>query len=327
MAAERAPKSSSLGSWAALLAVYVLWGSTYTAIQVLVRQVPPLLMAGVRYLLAGLLLYCLLGLLGGGWRLPRRAELGNSAVVGLLLLLGGNGIVSWSEVYLPSGLSALMIATVPLWMTLLAPLFGLGRRRGPLAWLGVGMGMAGVAVLADPATASHASLIPILALLGAALLWSLGSLQAQRAALPASVLKGSAVEMCVGGGGLLAAGLASGEAAHVHLASVQFSALAAFCWLVVMGSIVGFSCYAYALKTMPGSTVATYAYVNPVVALLLGLWLLGQGLNGADLAAAALITAGVVLIVSGPGIWERLFRSAQKRTERMVPIRRKPTRS
>ena len=149
-------------------------------------------------------------------------------------------------------------------------------------------------------------------MLGAAVLWSLGSLWSQKATMPADVLKASAVEMGVGSIGLVIAGSATGEADHVRLASLHLSALNAFAWLVVMGSIVGFSCYAYALRTMPGPTVVTYAYVNPVAALALGFIVLGQGLNGADLASAVLITAGVVLIVSGPVMWQHVMRLLQR---------------
>ncbi|MGH7641942.1 MAG: EamA family transporter [Candidatus Dormibacteria bacterium] len=313
-ARARVSDSPQLLSWGALVAVYLLWGSTYTGIQVAVKYFPPLLMSGVRYLLAGILLYLVAGPAGSWrkrplrWSKPSRQEALSAGVVGLFLLLGGNGLLSLGEVKVHSGLAALMIATVPLWMAFLGLTLKGSRHPGPLGWFGVLLGLGGVAVLVDPAAGGHLSLLAAAGLLGAAIFWSIGSLYAQRAPLAPNVLLVSAVEMVVGGLGLIAVGLLTGEGAHIHWANVGPPALIAFAWLVTGGSIAGFTCYTYALKVLPATTVATYAYVNPVVALVLGWLILGQGLTPAVGLAAVLITLGVVLMVSGPALARRRAR-------------------
>ncbi|MGA7172547.1 MAG: EamA family transporter [Candidatus Dormiibacterota bacterium] len=313
-ARARISGSPNLRSWGALVAVYLLWGSTYTGIQVAVKYIPALLMSGTRYLLAGLLLYLLAGRAGGWrgrpvrWSRPTRQEALSAAVVGLFLLLGGNGLVSLGEVKVASGLAALMIATVPLWMALIALSLKGTRRPGPLGWLGVLLGLGGVAVLVDPTAGGHISLLSGAGLLGAAVLWSIGSLYAQRAPLARNVLLVSAVEMIVGGLALILVGLITGEGSQVHWAHIGPPALLAFAWLVTGGSIAGFTCYTYALKVLPSTTVATYAYVNPAVALILGWLILGQGLTPAVGLAAVMITLGVILMVSGPVLARRRAR-------------------
>ncbi|HVB53117.1 MAG TPA: EamA family transporter [Candidatus Acidoferrales bacterium] len=313
-ARARISGSSNLGSWGALVAVYLLWGSTYTGIQVAVKYIPPLLMSGTRYLLAGVLLYLVAGRKGswrslpGRWSWPSRREALSAGVVGLFLLLGGNGLLSLGEVTVKSGLAALMIATVPLWMALLGLSLKGSRRPGPLGWVGVLLGLGGVAVLVDPSSGGHLSLLSAAGLLGAAILWSIGSLYSQRAPLARNVLLVSAVEMLVGGLGLIVMGLLTGEASHIRWAHIGPPAVIAFAWLVTGGSIAGFTCYTYALKVLPTTTVATYAYVNPVVALVLGWLILGQGLTPAAGLAAVLITLGVVLMVSGPALARRRAR-------------------
>ncbi len=303
-----------LRAWGALLAVYLLWGSTYTGIQVAVKYIPPLLMSGTRYVLAGCLLYLVAGHQGGWrhwpgrWSRPRRQEALSAAVVGLFLLLGGNGLVSLGEVKVRSGLAALMIATVPFWMALIGLSLKGSRRLRPLGWLGVLLGLGGVAVLVDPGSAGHLSVFSAAELLVAAVLWSIGSLYARQAPLARNVLLVSAVEMVAGGLAMTVVGLVTGEGSHIHWAHIGPPAVIAYAWLVTGGSIAGFTCYTYALKVLPSTTVATYAYVNPVVALVLGWLILGQGLTPAVGLAAVLITLGVVLMVSGPALAKRRAR-------------------
>ncbi|MGH7666130.1 MAG: EamA family transporter [Candidatus Dormibacteria bacterium] len=305
---------STWRAWVALAAVYVLWGSTYTAIQVGVREFPPFLLAGTRYMFAGLLLYLIAGHQGGWrqrparWRWPSWAEAVSAGVVGLFLLLGGNGLVTFGEVRVHSGLAALMIATVPLWMALLGLALRGSRRLGAVSWAGVVLGMAGVVVLVGPGAGGGLTLLPAVELIAAAVLWSVGSLYAQRAPLARNVLLVSAVEMLVGGLALIVVGLVSGEVGQVQFSRVGLPAVLAYVWLVTGGSLAGYTCYTYALKMLPPTTVATYAYVNPVVALLLGWLILGQGLSAGAGLAAALITLGVVLMVSGPALTRRRSR-------------------
>lgn len=314
-AQARAGGSPKLRSWLALVAVYVLWGSTYAGIQVAIRYLPPLLMSGTRFVLAGLILYLVAGHQGRWWSWPprwekaSRSEVLSAGLVGLLLLLGGNGLLTLAELKVHSGIAALMIATVPLWMTLIGLLMKWSRSPGVLGWLGVGVGLAGVAVLVDPSSSGHLTPLLTAALLGSAIFWSIGSLYSRRAPLAKNILLVSAVELMVGGLALFLVGLASGEAAHIHWDRVGPPALIAFAWLVTGGSIVGYSCYTYALKMLPPTTVATYAYVNPIVALVLGWLILGQGLTAAAGIAAVLITLGVVLMVSGPELARRRARA------------------
>jgi drug/metabolite transporter (DMT)-like permease len=314
--------SPKLRSWLALGAVYVLWGSTYAGIQIAIRYLPPLLMSGARFVLAGLILYLVAGRQGRWWSWPprwekaSRSEALSAGLVGLFLLLGGNGLVTLAELKVHSGIAALMIATVPLWMTVIGLLMRWSRSPGVLGWLGVAVGLAGVVVLVDPSSSGHLTPLLAAALLGSAILWSIGSLYSQRAPLAKNILLVSAVELIVGGLALLLVGLASGEASHIHWDRVGAPALIAFAWLVTGGSIVGYSCYTYALKMLPPTTVATYAYVNPVVALVLGWLLLGQGLTPAVAVAAVLITLGVVLMVSGPELARRRARARLARIPR-----------
>jgi drug/metabolite transporter (DMT)-like permease len=309
------PGNPKVRSWLALAAVYVLWGSTYAGIQVAIRYLPPLLMSGTRFLIAGLILYLVAGHQGRWWSWPprwqktSRSEAVNAGVVGLFLLFGGNGLVTLAELKVHSGIAALMIATVPLWMTLIGLMMRWTRSPGVLGWLGVVVGLAGVAVLVDPSSSGHLTPLLAAALLGSAIFWSVGSLYSRRAPLAKNILLVSAVELIVGGLALVLVGLAGGEASHIRWDRVGPPALIAFAWLVTGGSIIGYSCYTYALKMLPPTTVATYAYVNPVVALMLGWLILNQGLTPAAGIAAFLITLGVVLMVSGPELARRRARA------------------
>jgi drug/metabolite transporter (DMT)-like permease len=302
-------------SWLALAAVYVLWGSTYAGIQVAIRYLPPLLMSGTRFVIAGLILYLVAGHRGRWWSWPPRwektskSEAVSAGVIGLFLLFGGNGLVTLAELKVHSGIAALMIATVPLWMTLIGLVMRWSRSPGVLGWLGVAVGLAGVAVLVDPSSSGHLTPLLAAALLGSAILWSIGSLYSRRATLAKNILLVSAVELIVGGLALSLLGLFTGEASQIHWDRVGPPALIAFAWLVTGGSVIGYSCYTYALKMLPPTTVATYAYVNPVVALALGWLILNQGLTPAAGIAAVLITVGVVLMVSGPELARRRART------------------
>lgn len=279
--------------------VYVIWGSTYLAIRFAIDTLPPFLMASGRFLVAGGLMWLWAKRRGAGR--PTRRQVGAAAVVGALLLMGGNGGVVWAQQRIDSGLAALLVAMVPLWVVTIEWLLPGGRRpRLPLA-LGVVGGLAGIVLLVGPAELAGVERMDLLgagAVIVASLLWSIGSLYAARAELPKSARQATGIEMLFGGVGLLAVGSLSGEFARLDLAAVTPQSWAALAYLVVFGSLIAFSAYVWLLRVAPASKVATYAYVNPVVALVLGWAFAGEELTARTLLAAAVILASVMLIVT-----------------------------
>jgi drug/metabolite transporter (DMT)-like permease len=284
----------------ALAVVYVVWGSTYLAIRVMVRDVPPLLGAGARFVLAGALLLAWVRI--GRWPgRVARGELGAAALVGTLLAFGGNGLVTVAEQHVPSGLAALIIASVPLWVVVLRAAF---RERPPRATLlGVGAGFAGVGLLLLPGQRpSGVGLGPALLVVLAAASWASGSFAGSRLATTADRLRFTALQMLLGGLVMSVAGLAAGEAGDVHLGAVSAASAGAFAYLVVVGSIVAFTAYAWLLRNVPISTVTTYAYVNPVIAVLLGWAILSESVSWATVAGAALIVSSVAFTLRHEGV-------------------------
>jgi drug/metabolite transporter (DMT)-like permease len=275
----------------ALLVVWVVWGSTYLAIRVGDRSIPPLVMAGVRYLIAGGLLYPLARFGRGGSR-PSRAQWGGMAIVGTMLLAVGNGGVSYAERTLPSGLAALLVASVPLWMAA-ADLVINGRRLRPAGWAALVVGLAGIAVLAQPH--GRGSVLPIVIVLIGSLSWGVGSVVAGRLPAPGSPLLGSAMEMLAGGSVLVVAAAVTGEARPFHASGESLWALV---YLIGPGSLLAMTCYVIALRRLPVSVVSTYAYVNPVVAVSLGSLLLGERLNHATLLGGLIVVASVALLLT-----------------------------
>jgi drug/metabolite transporter (DMT)-like permease len=279
-------------AWGALATLYVVWGSTYLGIMLAIRTMPPFLMSSVRFLLAGGFLFALS---------PRRRTSlrawAAAFVVGGALLTIGNGGITWAEQRVDSGTAALLVATMPLWLALLDRVV-FGRRLSPAGWTGLLVGLAGVALLVSPG-GGGTDLIGALACVGCAMSWAAGTLYARRAPLPSQPGLASGMEMLAGGLLLAVAGLAAGEGGHVHLSQVSVESLLALAYLAVVGSIVAFSCFHWLLGNAPLSTVSTYAYVNPVVAVLLGAAFLGEPLTMRTLVAGAAIVASVVLIVGG----------------------------
>lgn len=283
--------------WGALTIVYVVWGSTYLGIRVVVETMPPFLSAGARFVVAGLLLAALLAWRQGPAALKvTRAQLGSAAVVGLLLLLGGNGLVVMAETSVPSGLAALLIAVVPAWVVLLR--VASGERPGSGAYLGVLLGLAGLAVLTLPGLSGDVRLGGVLLVLLATVMWSVGSFSSSRIPMPRNPFTASAYEMLAGGVGCLLVGLARGEQRGFDPADVSARSWTALAYLIVFGSLIAFTAYAWLLQTAPLSLVATYAYVNPVVAVLLGALVLGEALSLPILLGGTIVVAGVFLIVS-----------------------------
>lgn len=287
---------------AAYAAVYVIWGSTYLAIRFAIETLPPFMMAGTRFLVAGAILYAWSRLRGA--TRPSRANWIATGVVGAFLLLGGNGGVVWAEQRVESGIAALLVATLPLWMALLEWIGPDRRRPTGRSALGILLGLTGVAVLVGPEAllggAANVDPVGALVLVVASLAWAIGSLYSRRAPMPASPQIGSGMQMLAGGALLTLLGLMSGEGSRVELASFSTSSLAALGYLITFGSLVGFSAYVWLLRVEPTSRVATYAYVNPVVAVALGWLLAGETMSTQTLLAAAIIVGAVALIVSAP---------------------------
>lgn len=285
-------------SWAALIAVYLVWGSTYLAIRFTIETIPPFLSAGIRFLISGAILYFWRRLSGDS--APKKVEWRSAAIIGLLLLLGGNGGLVWAEQRIPSGIASLFIATTPLWMALIDALRPGGVRANRLTWLGVLVGFTGIALLANP-WQSH-TVSPALDPLGmavlvlAALSWSIGSLYSRKASLPSSSLMGTGMEMLVGSVGLFAFGTLTGEWSQFHLATVTIRSMGGLIYLILFGSLIGFVSYTWLLRNAPTPIVSTYAYVNPVVALFLGSIIAGEILDGQDILSSLIVLSGVILI-------------------------------
>jgi drug/metabolite transporter (DMT)-like permease len=284
--------------WAALWTVYIVWGSTYLAIRVTVETLPPLLTGGVRFLIAGLIVYTVLAVRRGwsGVRVTRR-ELLSSALVGGALLLGGNGLVVLAEQDAPSSLAALIIASVPLWVVLFRYLASEAVARATLA--GVVLGFGGVAILVLPGDRpGEATVTSIILLIAAAAFWASGSFASTRLTLPRDPFTSTAIQMLLGGGWLIAAGLIGGEGANIDVEGFSAASVWAFVYLIVFGSLLAFTAYVWLLQNAPISKVATYAYVNPVIALVLGWVILSEELTASMLIGAAVIVASVAFIVT-----------------------------
>ncbi|HEY8179168.1 MAG TPA: EamA family transporter [Candidatus Limnocylindria bacterium] len=301
-------RSSTLSVALALGTVYIVWGSTYLAIAYVVETLPPIMAGGIRFTVAGSLLLAFL-LAQAWWRRrraadsrlvrPRLIEWRTAAIVGAFLLLGGNGLVSVAERRIPSYIAAVIIATVPIWMSVGEAVMT-RRRPSLLAIGGLVVGLVGVAILLLPSQGIDAiDPIGIGIVLCSALCWSAGSLYARRAPLPANQLMGSGMEQLVGGGVMLAVAVVLGEFASLQPGSVSVESLLGLGYLIVFGSLLAFTAYVWLLDHAPISTVATYAYVNPVVAVFLGLLFRDEPLTPRILLAAALIIGAVVAMVSG----------------------------
>ncbi len=280
----------------ALGIVYVVWGSTYLAIAVADRTLPPLLMLAVRFALAGGLLYA-----WSFWRgdvaaaRPGRREWTSAAIVGGLLLFVDTGGVAWAEQRVASGLTALLVATVPLFTAVLdRTFFGVRLSLGALS--GIAAGLLGVALLVGQS--AHVDPVGAAVILGAALAWAAGSAYGRVAPLPKPPFLSAAMQMLCAAALLAVTGVAMGELGRVHPAAVSAGSLAAFAFLVVFGSIVAFTAYGWLLRSgAPSVLVSTYAYVNPAVAFLLGWLIAGEGVGGRELAAGAIIVASVGMLV------------------------------
>ncbi len=287
--------------WIALVAVYIVWGTTYLAIRVVNQTLPPLLAASVRFLVAGSLMYAWTIRRGDreGDR-PGRVQWRAAAIVGLLLLLGGNGAVVWAERTIPSGIAALLVALVPLWMALLDRVV-FQRHLPARTVVGLVAGFAGAALLVGGSVRGHVDLVGMLFVVFASLSWASGSLYSRNAPLPARPFVGISMEMLAGGAGLFVAAVLTGELGDIDASAFSRSSLLALAYLIVFGSWVGFAAYQWLLRNARTSLVSTYAYVNPVVAVFLGWLLLDEPITARTLVAGAVIVVAVALIISSGG--------------------------
>jgi drug/metabolite transporter (DMT)-like permease len=294
------PHASRLQVAAGYAVIYIVWGSTYLAIAYAVRSLPPVLTTAARFMFAGGIL-CLYAWWRGAPK-PAASQWRSATIAGALLVVGGTATVCWAEQVVPSGLTSLLCATVPLWIVLIEWMAPKGQRPHGLAAAGVGLGLIGLMVLTNPFSDSAASGHAVgaaMVLVLSAILWAAGSLYSRHVALPESATLGTGMQMMMGGLLCIPAGLLLGETTNVDIAHVPAAAWIAVAFLAIVGSLVAFTTYLWLLRVSVPSRVATHAYVNPVVAVVLGCAVAGEALTARMLVAAALIVAAVVLITSG----------------------------
>jgi drug/metabolite transporter (DMT)-like permease len=300
---QRAEVSNSAKTWISLWAVYLIWGSTYFAIAYVIESMPPLLAMGIRFLIAGLLLAAIISLRQGVGELKvPKAELKSSLVMGFLLLGFGIGTVSVSQEYVPSGIVALIIAALPLWIAIFRTISG--ERLAKVSWLGLMIGFAGVALLLKPGSITPVSeisnfklfLFMLMVLLGN-IGWALGTFLAPKFPLPKNTLVFTAYEMLAGGVSLTVAGFIKGESIADFLDATSWSWLW-FVYLIIFGSIAAYTAYLWLVANAPVSLTATYAYVNPIIAVALGALFLNEKITSSYALGGLIILIGVVLVVS-----------------------------
>ncbi len=284
--------------WLALLTVYLVWGSTYLAIHFAVLSLPPFLMAGVRYLVAGLILFVWRRAAGDPF--PPKSQWKSAAVIGLLLLLGGNGGLVWAEQFVPSGIASVFIGSTPLWIILIDALRPGGKKPTLLTTIGLLIGFAGIVLMINPGQAAepqHSLYLPgALVLVCGSFAWALGSVYGRTADLPRSPLMGTGIQMLAGGVGLSLFSMVVGEIRSFDPMAVRLDSIMGLLYLIVFGALVGYSAYTWLLRAAPIPLVATYAYVNPIVALLLGYLLADEQLSARTLIAALVIISSVGVI-------------------------------
>lgn len=294
--------TTTVGSTRALVilafaTVYLVWGSTYLAIRVAVETMPPFLLAGARFLSAGCMMLVWLRLRGAV--ILDRSQWFHAAIAGILMLLGGNGLVVWAEQSIPSGPAALLVALTPVWFALLDWMRPTGKRPALTTAIGILVGFSGVALLVSGHNSSGVTWSHnpwgLAALVVAGLCWAAGSLWSRYHAKSESPWLNAAMQMICGGVVLLLVSLLRGEFMNFHPAQISSHSWLAWIYLVLFGSWIAFSAYVWLLKVSTPARVTTYAYVNPVVAVLLGHWLLGEVLSGRAIWAAAVILAGVII--------------------------------
>ncbi len=287
----------------AFAAIYVIWGTTYLAMRIAVDTIPPFAIAGSRFLVAGFGLIVFLS--NRGVKLPTFAQWKSAALIGCLLMIGGNGLVMWAIQEIPSGICAVVIATMPLWMTLFDWCFYKGPKPGWQVTFGLLLGLVGIVLLIGPSeiltgeTTLH--LPSMLAVICAPIFWSIGSLQSRQVDLPDNVFMSTAAQMICGGAVLLAMSALFGELAGIAWSEITWQSLSAVGYLAVFGSLIALTSYMWLLKNAAASRVATYSYINPVIAVFLGWLILSEPITPRTMVAILVIITAVVLIVSMRG--------------------------
>ena len=299
---------------AAFAALYLIWGSTYLGIRFAIETIPPLLMAGTRFFLAGAIMYVI-----ARWQGAPKSSLAEwrvAFIVGACLLFFGNGGVTVAEQWVPSGLASLLVATVPIYIALLAWLSGSAPRPRVLGLLGLASGFVGVGILVAPALSAPPAIgtkhlgLGMLILLFGSLVWSIGSLYSRRVQHSVSPLLSSAQTMLCGGALILIAGVLSGEGRDFHPGHLSLLSSGAFLYLVLVGALVGYTAYIFLLRHCDPAKVATYAYVNPVVAVFLGALFAGENLSGRTILAGTIIVGSVALVLT----------AQEEKRETVVPL-------
>jgi len=284
--------------WSALLAVYIFWGANFLAIRFAVDSIPPFLMSGTRFLVAGGVLY--VWLRSTGTQAPDRKYWRSTSIVGLLMLTGGNGCVAWASQWVPSGVTALLVGSIPIWMVLIDAFYPGFPRPKLGTFIGVVIGFTGIAVLLAPGVlAEEHAVVDLLGgvmLLLGALLWAIGSIYDREAHLPESSLMGSSMVMLAGGFGLLLLGTISGEWVQLNFGAISPRSLSGLVYQIMFGSLVGFVAYTWLLHVAPTALVATYAYVVPLIAILLGSSLAQEPFTPHILISAGMILGSLVLV-------------------------------
>jgi drug/metabolite transporter (DMT)-like permease len=284
--------------WTALIALYIVWGSTYLAIRVTIETIPPFFHAGIRFLVSGLIL--VIWQRAAGQALPTREQWKNTTIVGLLLLLGGNGLVSWAEQFIPSGIAALVIASSPMFLTIGEAIRPNGVKPNWQGIVGLLIGFTGIFILIGPAEISGGAAkfnpLGVAASLFACLLWATGSMVSKSVDLPKSSLMNSGAQMLMGSLGLFIVSLVTGELSGWDVTAVSARSLMGLSYLIFVGSLIGFASYGWLLQNAPISLVSTYAYVNPIVAVFLGTLLADEVLEPRIWLAASIIIGSVIFI-------------------------------
>jgi drug/metabolite transporter (DMT)-like permease len=286
--------------WLALLALYIVWGSTYLAIKFTIETIPPFLHSGIRFLISGFILVIWQKIAGKD--LPTRRQWVSTAIIGALLLLGGNGLVAWAEQFIPSGIAALVIASSPMFLVIGEALRPNGVKPNWQGVVGLLIGFVGIFILIGPAeiTGNASKLDPfgVAALLFACLFWATGSMVSKSVDLPKSSLMNTGAQMLMGGAALVIVSLVTGEVNGWDVSAVSSRSLYGLLYLILVGSLIGFVSYGWLLHNAPISLVSTYAYVNPIVAVFLGTWLANEALEPRIWLAAGIIIGSVIFINS-----------------------------